>query len=122
MLGPIMGPTVGGWLTETYSWRWVFYINLPFGLLAAAGLMIFLPSGGEQRRLRFDWLGFSCIHTRCAMTPITNARATMAPATMPERATAPATNSAIVMAAMDAQRSARSRLTIARLPYPATPP
>ncbi|MBS0641865.1 MAG: MFS transporter, partial [Proteobacteria bacterium] len=33
MLGPIMGPTIGGWLTETYSWRWVFYINLPFGLL-----------------------------------------------------------------------------------------
>ena len=32
MLGPIMGPTLGGWLTETYSWRWVFYINLPFGL------------------------------------------------------------------------------------------
>src|ERR1700720_1622700 len=46
MLGPIMGPTVGGWLTENYSWRWVFYINLPFGLLAA--VMIFLPGGGEQ--------------------------------------------------------------------------
>jgi DHA2 family multidrug resistance protein len=61
MLGPIMGPTVGGWLTETYSWRWVFYINLPFGLLAAAGLMIFLPGGGEQGRLRFDWLGFSVL-------------------------------------------------------------
>src|SRR4051794_30384474 len=61
MLGPIMGPTVGGWLTETYSWRFVFYINLPFGLLAAAGLMIFLPGGGGQSRLRFDWLGFSAL-------------------------------------------------------------
>jgi MFS transporter, DHA2 family, multidrug resistance protein len=61
MLGPIMGPTVGGWLTEMYSWRWVFYINLPFGLLAAVGLMIFLPGGGEQGRLRFDWLGFSVL-------------------------------------------------------------
>src|SRR6185437_4992028 len=61
MLGPIMGPTVGGWLTEMYSWRWVFYINLPFGLLAAVGLMIFLPGGGEQGRLRFDWLGFTVL-------------------------------------------------------------
>jgi MFS transporter, DHA2 family, multidrug resistance protein len=61
MLGPIMGPTVGGWLTEAYSWRFVFYINLPFGLAAAAGLMIFLPSGGGQSLLRFDWLGFSVL-------------------------------------------------------------
>ena len=61
MLGPIMGPTLGGWLTETYNWRWVFYINLPFGLLAAAGLMIFLPSSDRQPRLRFDWLGFGML-------------------------------------------------------------
>ena len=61
MLGPIMGPTVGGWLTENYSWRWVFYINLPFGLLAAAGLLIFLPNHGGQGKLRFDWLGFSVL-------------------------------------------------------------
>jgi MFS transporter, DHA2 family, multidrug resistance protein len=61
MLGPIMGPTVGGWLTENYSWRWVFYINLPFGLLAAVGLTIFLPDSGEQGRLRFDWLGFGVL-------------------------------------------------------------
>ncbi len=61
MLGPIMVPTVGGWPMETYSWRWVFYINLPFGLLAAAGLMIFLPGGGGQGRLRFDRLGFSVL-------------------------------------------------------------
>jgi DHA2 family multidrug resistance protein len=61
MLGPIMGPTVGGWLTENYSWRFVFYINLPFGLLAAAGLMIFLPGGPGQGKLRFDWLGFGVL-------------------------------------------------------------
>jgi DHA2 family multidrug resistance protein len=60
MLGPIMGPTVGGWLTETYSWRWVFYINLPVGVLAAIGLMIFLPRD-FGRRLQFDWLGFSVL-------------------------------------------------------------
>src|SRR5690349_6336633 len=36
ILGPIMGPLLGGWLTQDYIWRWVFYINLPFGVLAAA--------------------------------------------------------------------------------------
>src|SRR6201999_2702312 len=63
MLGPIMGPTLGGWLTEAYNWRWVFYINLPFGLAATAGLMIFLPGGRGQGRLRFDWLGFGVLTT-----------------------------------------------------------
>jgi MFS transporter, DHA2 family, multidrug resistance protein len=58
MIGPIMGPTLGGYLTEMYSWRWVFYINLPFGILAAAGLAAFLPNTRGQR-LRFDWLGFT---------------------------------------------------------------
>ena len=60
MLGPIMGPTLGGWLTETYSWRWVFYINLPFG--CSPRRPDDLPA--EQRgtgRLRFDWLGFSVL-------------------------------------------------------------
>ena len=61
MLGPIMGPTLGGYLTETYNWRWVFYINLPFGLAAAIGLMIFLPGGRGQGRLRFDWVGFAVL-------------------------------------------------------------
>ena len=61
MLGPIMGPTLGGYLTETYNWRWVFYINLPFGLAAATGLMIFLPGGRGANRLRFDWIGFAVL-------------------------------------------------------------
>src|SRR5690349_4140033 len=57
MLGPIMGPTLGGWLTETYNWRWVFYINLPVGLLTFFGLSAFL-SESRTSRLNFDWFGF----------------------------------------------------------------
>jgi DHA2 family multidrug resistance protein len=63
MLGPIMGPTLGGFLTEHYDWRWVFYINLPFGLLAAAGLLIFLPNSRAADASRFDWLGFAVLST-----------------------------------------------------------
>src|ERR1700754_2303850 len=40
MVGPILGPTLGGYLTEMYNWRWVFYINLPFGILTTLGLII----------------------------------------------------------------------------------
>ncbi|MDQ2764288.1 MAG: DHA2 family efflux MFS transporter permease subunit [Pseudomonadota bacterium] len=61
MIGPIMGPTLGGFLTENYDWRWVFYINLPFGLLAAAGLFIFLPNARNPDSPRFDWLGFAVL-------------------------------------------------------------
>jgi DHA2 family multidrug resistance protein len=63
MLGPIMGPTLGGFLTEHYDWRWVFYINLPFGVLAAAGLLIFLPNSRAADASRFDWLGFAVLST-----------------------------------------------------------
>ncbi|MGD0104187.1 MAG: DHA2 family efflux MFS transporter permease subunit [Rhodopila sp.] len=63
MIGPIMGPTLGGFLTEHYDWRWVFYINVPFGLLAAGGLLLFLPDGRDRSGLRFDWLGFTVLST-----------------------------------------------------------
>ena len=61
MIGPIMGPTLGGFLTEHYDWRWVFYINLPFGVMAAAGLAAFLPGVQGVNRLRFDWFGFTVL-------------------------------------------------------------
>lgn len=61
MIGPIMGPTLGGWLTDHYNWRWVFYINLPFGLLAALGLWVFLPELRAKAASRFDWLGFTVL-------------------------------------------------------------
>jgi len=61
MVGPILGPTLGGYLTEYYNWRWVFYVNLPFGILAIAGLLAFLPKGDSNARLRFDWIGFAVL-------------------------------------------------------------
>jgi MFS transporter, DHA2 family, multidrug resistance protein len=61
MVGPILGPTLGGWLTEFYNWRWVFYINLPVGILTLAGLAAFLSETKEDRSLRFDWFGFGTL-------------------------------------------------------------
>lgn len=61
ILGPIIGPTLGGWLTEDFSWRWVFYINVPIGILAFAGIWTFMDrdEGGRQRP--FDFLGFGAL-------------------------------------------------------------
>ncbi len=58
MVGPILGPFLGGYLTEYYDWRWVFYVNLPIGLLALLGLMAFLSETDRNQGLRFDWFGF----------------------------------------------------------------
>jgi MFS transporter, DHA2 family, multidrug resistance protein len=58
MIGPILGPTLGGWLTEAYDWRWVFFINVPFGIVAVAGLLLYLKERRPDATLRFDWLGF----------------------------------------------------------------
>lgn len=61
MIGPVIGPVLGGYLTEVYNWRYVFYVNLPFGILALAGMMAFLPRGETQRRFRFDGTGFAIL-------------------------------------------------------------
>ena len=61
MVGPIMGPTLGGWLTDAYNWRWVFYVNLPFGIIAVTGLAIFMPRSPVRPELKFDWLGFAVL-------------------------------------------------------------
>lgn len=57
MIGPILGPILGGWLTESANWRWVFYVNLPIGLLSLAALIAYLPHR-QQRARRFDVTGF----------------------------------------------------------------
>jgi DHA2 family multidrug resistance protein len=61
MVGPITGPTLGGYLTEVYNWRYIFYVNLPFGILAVIGLLIFLPKAAPRSELRFDWTGFTVL-------------------------------------------------------------
>lgn len=61
MLGPILGPTLGGFLTEYYSWRWCFYVNVPVGLLATAGIWYFFHDNRRDKGLSFDWMGFGVL-------------------------------------------------------------
>jgi MFS transporter, DHA2 family, multidrug resistance protein len=58
MLGPIMGPTLGAWLTDNYNWHWVFFINLPIGIITVVGLVLFMGETETKTQLRFDWFGF----------------------------------------------------------------
>ncbi|MEF2070954.1 DHA2 family efflux MFS transporter permease subunit [Consotaella aegiceratis] len=60
MVGPIIGPTLGGWLTETFNWRYVFFVNLPVGVLAFAGMVLFLPKTPAKPR-GFDFFGFAML-------------------------------------------------------------
>ena len=51
MVGPILGPVLGGWLTESFNWRWVFFINLPVGIVAFLGCAAYLPAIGRRLRI-----------------------------------------------------------------------
>ncbi len=61
MVGPILGPTLGGWLTDSYSWRWVFFINVPIGLLAFYGMWKYIRPVPGAKRMRFDVFGFATL-------------------------------------------------------------
>jgi DHA2 family multidrug resistance protein len=61
LVGPIMGPALGGWLTDNLNWRWVFYINLPIGILAFIGVWMFLGRRGDRPKRAFDFFGFSTL-------------------------------------------------------------
>ena len=61
ILGPIFGPVLGGYLTDTFSWRWCFYINLPIGIVTLLGVWMFMGRKDESRRRPFDFLGFSAL-------------------------------------------------------------
>jgi len=58
VFGPVIGPALGGYLTEYANWRWIFFINLPFGALALAGVLAFLPETRADSARRLDWFGF----------------------------------------------------------------
>ncbi len=57
-VGPILGPVIGGWLTDDFSWRWVFFINLPIGALCVAGVATFMPRNQPTHRRPLEWIGF----------------------------------------------------------------
>jgi len=59
-VGPIIGPALGGWLTENYDWRWVFFINVPFGILAFAGIASNMSETAITKS-RFDFFGFGAL-------------------------------------------------------------
>jgi DHA2 family multidrug resistance protein len=61
MVGPILGPTLGGWLTDSYNWRWVFFINVPVGLLAGYGVWRFIRPVPGAKRMSFDTFGFATL-------------------------------------------------------------
>jgi len=60
MVAPIVGPTLGGWLTESFNWRWVFLVNVPVGALCVAMLVLYMPNT-EIKRRRFDFFGFGML-------------------------------------------------------------
>lgn len=61
MVGPILGPTIGGWITETINWRWTFYINLPVGLFALLIVSRFVPRIPPKAGRTMDWWGFALL-------------------------------------------------------------
>jgi DHA2 family multidrug resistance protein len=60
MIGPILGPVLGGWLTDNYNWRWVFLVNLPVGIICILIMMRFMPTSETHRR-KFDMFGFALL-------------------------------------------------------------
>ena len=61
MLGPILGPMLGGWLTQDYNWRWIFYINVPVGIIASIGILVFIREVRPPHREAFDFFGFATL-------------------------------------------------------------
>jgi DHA2 family multidrug resistance protein len=58
VLGSVVGPTIGGYVTEYWSWRWIYYINIPIGIFALLGCIAFLPETKRDPNRRLDWVGF----------------------------------------------------------------
>ena len=58
VLGPIIAPSVGGYLNELYGWRWVFFLIVPFGFAAILAIWLVIKDTSKDSSVRFDWLGF----------------------------------------------------------------
>jgi len=58
MIGPVLGPPIGGFITTYASWRWIFFFNLPIGLVGAVLVFLFIENYREEQSPAFDWIGF----------------------------------------------------------------
>ncbi|RQM45125.1 DHA2 family efflux MFS transporter permease subunit [Paraburkholderia bannensis] len=58
LIAPVLGPPVGGFITTHFGWRWIFYLNVPIGLIALVVACFIIPDAREARERRFDWTGF----------------------------------------------------------------
>ena len=65
-LGPVLGPPIGGFITTYFSWRWIFLVNVPLGLLGIVLVTLFFDNPKEDTRRPLDWIGFRA-HRRCGV-------------------------------------------------------
>ncbi|MEZ5853593.1 MAG: MFS transporter [Hyphomicrobiaceae bacterium] len=74
MAGPVIGPSLGGYIAEIWSWRWVFYLTVPFGMLAFVAFRMTLPKDEDAQRPALDWTGFLTLATALALARIVLSR------------------------------------------------
>ena len=72
--GPVIGPTLGGYLAEHYSWRWGYYMIVPVGLIACIGTLMALPKDRPDTRVTLDWTGFISLSVAIAAVQLVLAR------------------------------------------------
>ena len=73
-VAPVVGPVLGGYLAEAYTWRWAFHMLVPVGLMAAVGLYFALPADSKATKIQLDWTGFLALATAMAAVQLVLAR------------------------------------------------
>lgn len=74
MAGPVIGPSVGGYIAEIWSWRWVFHLTVPFGIIAFFGFQLSLPADNKGSSKGLDWTGFLALATALSLAQIVLSR------------------------------------------------
>ncbi|MBL8674560.1 MAG: DHA2 family efflux MFS transporter permease subunit [Rhodospirillales bacterium] len=74
VIGPVIGPTVGGMLSELYGWRWAFYMIVPVGMVSFIGLRLTLPRDAPTGRVALDWTGFLSLSVTIACVQLVLSR------------------------------------------------
>ncbi len=65
LVAPVVGPPVGGYITTYFSWHWIFFLNVPLGIIGIALSLLWIPNLREDKVKRFDWIGFALSSTAC---------------------------------------------------------